>query len=103
MSNDTALRLAIEYLRVDQWCTHGVESKDAAHTAIRCCATRLHVYPEFNNAVERLSNGACTVGEPGTMMLVDEVHITPETIAAGDLDQGAPNHTDHSKRGFTPK
>lgn len=45
------------------------------------------------------------------------VHITPETIAltvskgagkseyvaAGDLDQGAPNHTDHSKRGFTPK
>lgn len=49
---------------------------------------------------------------------VDECHhITPETIAltlskgagkseyvaAGDLDQGVPNHTDHSKREFTPK
>lgn len=36
-----------EYVRVDDWCTRQADDQHSAWCAIRCCATRLGVYPEF--------------------------------------------------------
>jgi hypothetical protein len=45
-----------------------------------------------------------TDAEREALILRDKTRMEPcPLIQAGNLDQGAPNHTDHSKRGFTPK
>lgn len=36
-----------EYHRVDDWCIRGGDDPHSAKVAIRCCAARLGVYPQF--------------------------------------------------------
>lgn len=47
LKRDIAKALWSEYLRVDEWPLQTEEGAHGAKCAIRCCATRLGVYPEF--------------------------------------------------------
>jgi hypothetical protein len=47
--------LATEYFRTGDW-NKSADEDHAAKCAVRCCATRLNVYVEFNEQVEVLGN-----------------------------------------------
>lgn len=52
--NNTARLLAREYLRVPEWATLSEDDAHTGQSAIRCAATRIGVYTEFNAALDEL-------------------------------------------------
>ena len=46
--------LALEYVRVPEWCTGSGSDQHSAMVAIRCVATRLGVYGQLDDKIEDL-------------------------------------------------